>query len=280
MAAMGAEPSSPWAHFELARELAVRGNDKDAIAHLEVLYQLDTPLSRHVLLLTEGESELRSVWNNPRLVAIIDDAAQRSAVTEGDELDDPGCAGWSAHSGAVMCTWHCETTEAGSEAGLLVVRPNEEPLNIDLKPQLSMDDPRAHRLVMAEVAEQLAALEIAPRKIPSWPLRPGASTRLAEGYEVIWQTSSLRPHVFEIRGPGGDAIIEAGGPDWRGCGQPVDHTQPIEAVAYLIPRLGLVAIVAGYAKACCDEISEQSEESWTGMGFVFIAAPDSVPSEG
>ena len=269
LSAVAADPSLPSPRFNLACELALIGSDVDAVAHLEVLYHFDTPRSRRLLLKAEAEKDLQAIWRDPKLVAMLDEVSERSAIGLSGGLEQPGCAGWDADDGAVLCAWHCDTSEDSPSSGLLVLRPDQTPKDIDLKRSLLLDDPEAHREAMRAVSEELARLHIPPRRIPVWPLKPGSLTTLSDGYAVRWQASHSRPHVFEVRGLESRAVLEAGGEGWRGCGQGVDHTQPVEAVAYLIPRLGLVAIVGRFASACCDEIAGEGG-SWSGMGFVFL----------
>ena len=228
-----------------------------------------SPLSRRILLRAEAEKGLESLWSQPRLRAMVDEVSSQAMITSEAGLEQPGCVGWSAEDGRLLCTLHCEGPDAAPQSEMVVLSPGGQARRLDLKLPLLLDDPQAHQEAMAGLDQELAELSIAPRSVPVWPLRPSATTALSEGYSVVWQTSSLQPHAFEVRGPGGTARINAGGPGWHGCDPSLDHAQPVEAVAYLFSRLGLVAIMGRYFRACCDEVGGEGG-AWTGMGFVFL----------
>ncbi len=269
LSAVHADPQRPWPRLNLAGELALIGREPEAISHLEALYQIDSPQSRAVLLRAEADKDLQPIWDNPAVGALLDEVSQSAKISLEDELDKPGCAGWSAANGAVLCTFHCETQRRPTTTSLIVQYPDRPTRRLDLPIHLEDKDPEAWGLALRQIGADLDALSIPPRWIPVFPLRPGAATPMAFGYTVTWQTSSALAHRFEIKGPSGATTsVEAGGEGWMGC-EGVDYEQPVEAVAYLIARLGVVVIVGHYAGACCGELSGEAD-SWSGLGVAVV----------
>lgn len=225
-AAIEADPSFPWARFNLACELALAGQKDEAMDQLRELFRMETADADYALLKSEADRDLVSLRGDPRLLALLDAAARRRPLRL-EEAEKEGCSGW-ASDGTVACGWRCEGM-GESRTGLVLLRPKGASGNSVVLP----DGRGGARAVREKARKTLSDAAVPARALPSWPLRPEATTDLAAGYSVTWKGDRLR-----VRGPGGE--VEAG--PFLGCTEELKADAPGEVHAYLVPSLGVVVL--------------------------------------
>ena len=266
--AVAASPGYPWARFNLACELAAAGNKPGALEQLEALYLIGSHEAARALLAAEADQDLSSLWQDPKLVALVD-AVQERAPLDFAKARQPGCRGWSARSGEVACAWHCQTTGWEPLTGLVIYRAGH--------PMQQMVLPSESELSLHEIGRSKARLDalrtaweahrIAARPLPDWELRRGELVDLAPGYQVLWNGEEGEPDRVRVVGPAGATDIEDLAAVVAGCHQPVRMDAPQKIGAQVNVRLELVILLVEYAGSCCADDAADNEH-WTGVAFV------------
>lgn len=267
-AALGASPGHVWARFNLACELAALGRKAAALRHMETLYTMDTEEAARALLGAQADLDLLSLWDEPRLAAMLE-AAEPRAPLSFERGGRPGCRGWSARTAEVACAWHCDTGEWEPLTGLVVYRdghpPQEEVLPNAF--ELELDETGEESARLAELRAQWEQRRMPARGMPTWRLRKGKRQALAGGYSVLWQSREGDADTFDVVGPKGVTHVESLADVIVGCGQPVDMSWPDQVRVFLVSQLDLVILFAEYVGSCCADDSVDNEH-WTGAAFV------------